>query len=42
LLAQPRRRIAMGQAARAKAVGFGRGEHVTRVLRAYQDVLVAN
>jgi len=42
LLAKPRRRIAMGQAAWAKAVGFGRAEHVTRVLRVYQDVLVAN
>jgi glycosyltransferase involved in cell wall biosynthesis len=42
LLSQSRRRLEMGQRARAKAVGFGRGEHVTRVLRAYQDVLVAN
>lgn len=42
LLSQPRRRIEMGQRAHATAIGFGRSEHVTRVLRAYQEVLVGN
>jgi len=42
LLSQPRLRAEMGRRARATADGFGRSEHVTRVLRAYQEVLVAN
>lgn len=42
LLGQPGRRIEMGKRAHATAVGFGRSEHVARVMRAYQEVLVAN
>jgi glycosyltransferase involved in cell wall biosynthesis len=42
LLGQPRRRIEMGRRAHTTADGFSRSEHVTRVLRAYQEVLVAN